>query len=162
MNKKIDAVASATTRLIEDLTAFNMDYSGDLKVKTKKDDHEKTEKLLYVYKETLSKVNLSSQSSICQDYIPTMALTIESSFKAELAPILNLFIHLPTNAPCYVHVLQGGERGVGSSKGYNEDTGVVVGKVFSTQIATTIPMKPISSITTTTNDPQENMDWSKL
>ena len=92
-----------------------------------------------------------------------MLLIIKSSFKSELAPILNWVLHLPTNAPRFVHVSQWGERCVGSSKGSGEDTCVVVGKVFSTQIPTMIPMKPVSSIaTTTTNVSQANVDWSKL
>lgn len=50
--------------------------------------------------------------------------------------------------------------------GDGEDKGVVVGRVLPTQIPTSIPMKPITSIaaatTTTMNDPQANVDWSKL
>lgn len=34
VNKKVDVVASAITCLIEDLTDFNNDFSGDLKVKS--------------------------------------------------------------------------------------------------------------------------------
>lgn len=33
LHKKIDVVADATTRLIEDITTFNKDYSNDLRVK---------------------------------------------------------------------------------------------------------------------------------
>ncbi|CAH1422833.1 unnamed protein product [Lactuca virosa] len=45
---------------------------------------------------------------------------------------------------------QWGERGVGSSKASSDDTGVVIGKIMSTQILTTIPMKlVIVSLTTT-------------
>lgn len=49
VNKKVDTVASTITRLTEDLTDFNNDYSGDLKVKSEKDDKvfEKIEKFLY-------------------------------------------------------------------------------------------------------------------
>lgn len=106
------------------------------------------------------KVNLSSESSIFEDYISAIVLNIESIFKEELALILNLVFRLPTNAPRFAHIFQGWKSGVGSTNGSGNDTCLVVGNVLSTQILTTIPIKPISSIATTktTNDPQEHMD----
>lgn len=59
-------------------------------------------------------------------------------------------LRLPTNAPHPMHVSQGGDKGVGSSKASGEDTGVLVGKVMSSQIPTPISMKPIVSTSTTT------------
>lgn len=162
VNKKVDLVAITTTRLIEDLTAFNKNYYDDLNVKTEKDEKvfEKIDKFLFDYKKSLSKVDLLSQSSISQDSISEIVSSIESSSTTELAPVINLVLRLPMNAPRFVHVSQGGERGVCSSKGSSDDTCVVVGKLFSTKTPITIPMKPISSIESITpmNDPQDNMD----
>lgn len=90
--KKFDVVTNATTHLIEDMIAFNKDYSEDLKVKTEKDDNvfEKVEEFLVDVKETISKVDPLTQSSIFQDSTFARVLNIVSSIKAELAPILNL------------------------------------------------------------------------
>lgn len=112
----------------------------------------RTLKIFYLIKETLSKVDFSTQSSISQDSISTMVSNIEANIKAKLVPILNLVLRLLTNAPHHVHVSYGGERGVDSSNGPGDDSEVVVGKVISIQTPTTIPMKPviISSTTTTT------------
>lgn len=38
LHKKVYVIANATTRLIEDITTFNKDYTKDLKVKTDKDE----------------------------------------------------------------------------------------------------------------------------
>lgn len=92
-----------------------------------------------------------------------MASSVESCFKSELAPIVDLGLRLPTNAPCYVNVSQEGERGVGSSKISGDDKRKVVGRVISTQIPTTIQMKPVLSTSTTiTTDPNINVGLSKL
>lgn len=67
-------MANATTQLVEDLTIFNKDYSGDLKVKSETDTKifEKVEKSRFNFQETLSTATLSSQSSILQDSISSM------------------------------------------------------------------------------------------
>ncbi|CAI9291038.1 unnamed protein product [Lactuca saligna] len=93
---------------------------------------EKVEEFLSDFKETLSEVDLSTQSSIFEDSIFAMVSNIESSMKAELALILNLVLRLPTNAPHPMYVSQGVDRGVGvgSPKGSGEDSRVVVGKVM--------------------------------
>lgn len=82
-----------------------------------------------------------------------MISNIEPSIKAELDPIRDLVLRLPTNAPSVVQKFREGRKGgVGSSKASGENFGVVVGKVITTQITTIISTKPISSssITTTT------------
>lgn len=80
-----------------------------------------------------------------------MVSSVESNFKTELAPILDLVLFLPTNTPCSVNVSQGGgRRGLGSSKGTDEDKGLVVGRVLATQIPTSLPMKPLMTTSTTT------------
>lgn len=62
LHKKVDVVANATTRLIEDITAFNNDYSKHLKLKAEKDDKmfEKFEEFLSDFKETLSTFYISN------------------------------------------------------------------------------------------------------
>ncbi|CAI9282257.1 unnamed protein product [Lactuca saligna] len=79
---EVNVLIRATTRLVEDLTVFNNDYSGNLKLKNEAD-------------ESLS----------------TMFSTVESSFNYELAVISDLVLRLPTNAPCSVNVSQGREKG---------------------------------------------------
>lgn len=120
----------------------------------------------FIYKRCFRKFAHFSQSSVSLDSIYAMILTIQSSFKTELGPILNLVLRLPTNAPRPIYVLQRGESAVGSSKGSVEDKGVVVGRFLSMQIPTSILMKPFdSSLTTTstkTNPFKENVDFSKV
>ncbi|CAI9260127.1 unnamed protein product [Lactuca saligna] len=74
LHKKVHVVANVTTHLIEDITAFNNNYLKDIKVMNEKDDKvfKKVEDFLSNFKETLLKVDLSSQSSISQDSISTM------------------------------------------------------------------------------------------
>lgn len=52
-------------------------------------------------------MDLSNQSTISQESISKMVLNIESNIKAELVPILSLVLHLLTNAPRAIQVLQG-------------------------------------------------------
>ncbi|CAI9266982.1 unnamed protein product [Lactuca saligna] len=77
-----------------------------LKVKTEKDDKvfKNIERFLYEFKETFSKVDLSSQSSITPKSISSVVSNIESSFKTELDPILNLVLLLPINVPHFAYV----------------------------------------------------------
>lgn len=80
-----------------------------------------------------------------------MVSNIETNIKAERDPIMSLVLQLPTNAPRDVLVSQGLEKGVGCvslSKNASEDSGVVIGKVMSTQIPTSILMNPINSFST--------------
>lgn len=89
-----------------------------------------------------------------------MVSSAETPFKNELAPILDLFLHLPTNTPHSTNVSQRIERGLGLSKGTNEDKCVVVERVMTMKIPTSLPMKPLvpTLTTTTTNAPQINVD----
>lgn len=91
---------------MENITAFNKDYFGDLKSKFEADGKmfQKVENSLSDFQETLSKVALSSQSSISQDSISAIVSSIKTSFKIELASILDLALHLPTNAPRPIHI----------------------------------------------------------
>ncbi|CAI9291222.1 unnamed protein product [Lactuca saligna] len=75
----------------------------------------------------------------------------QTNIKSELTPILELVLQLPTNAPPARQVSQGGDKGcggVGSSK--DSEKGVVVGKVISIQMSTSLP---ISLTTTSTTRP---------
>lgn len=54
-------------------------------------------------------------------------------------------------------------KGIGSSKASGEEKGKVVGKKTSTQIPTSIVMKPlVTTSATTTTDLNVNVDLSKL
>lgn len=67
--------------------------------------------LLSEFKEKMSQVDLTSQSSVSHESISNMVLNIEASIKAELAPIFNLLLPLPTKAHPG-HVAQGEIRGL--------------------------------------------------
>lgn len=69
---------------------------------------EKIEEFLYGIKETLSKVDISYQSTISQESLSQMVSNIDSNTKNELDPILNLILLLPTNAIRVAQVSQGG------------------------------------------------------
>ncbi|CAI9264460.1 unnamed protein product [Lactuca saligna] len=114
LNKKVDVLANATTQLVEDITTFNKDYPGDLKFNFKQHAKvfEKVDKYLSDFQENFSNVVLSSPSSISKESISAMVSTVESNFKLELAHILDMVLRPPTNAPCLVHVLQGGKIGL--------------------------------------------------
>ncbi|CAI9292928.1 unnamed protein product [Lactuca saligna] len=101
LHKKVDVVANATTRLIEDITAFNKEY-------------------LRHYTKWIFRINLL----FLKNPFLLWVSNIESSIKDELAPILNLVLRLATNAQCPMHVSQVGDRraAIGSSKGSGEDS----------------------------------------
>ncbi|CAI9288672.1 unnamed protein product [Lactuca saligna] len=116
---KVDVITTAITKLVE----FNSEYTNKLEAKSEKDTQmfEKMEEFLSSIKESLSKSNI----------------------KSEIAPILDLVLCLPTNAPHAMQVSHGGEKrigGVGSSKDSDKEKGVLVEKVISTQILTSLPM----------------------
>lgn len=94
LDKKADVIAEVMAPMIEDITTFNKDYSHDLKFKPEKDDKlfKKVEEFYSEFKETLLKVDLSTQSSISEESISAMISNIESSIKDELALILNLVL----------------------------------------------------------------------
>ncbi|CAI9285896.1 unnamed protein product [Lactuca saligna] len=80
---------------------------------------EKFEEFLSNIKETISQAALSNQSSVSQEAITQMISSIEANLKKELAPLLEVVLLPPTNAPPTKQVSQGGEKGcgdVGSSK----------------------------------------------
>lgn len=110
------------------------------------------EEFLSSIKESHSKVDLLNQSSISQEHLSQMILNIESNIKSELAPILELVLHLLTNATQAVQVSQGGEKGiwgVGSLKDSDKEKGVVIRKVSPTQILTSLPWYLTKTSTTT-------------
>ncbi|CAI9294643.1 unnamed protein product [Lactuca saligna] len=83
-----------------------------------------------------------------KESISTFISSIKSSIKAELEPILKLVLLLPTNSPLVKHVVQCGEKVVGSLKDTNQ--GKVAGKVMSTKIPTSLPVSLKKTSTTTT------------
>lgn len=86
------------------------------------------------FTDRLSRFDVQSTTSIFEEQIPTIVSLVESCFKTQLAPILDLILWFPTNAPHpSMLVSQGGDK-VGSSKDGGEDKVKLVGKVFSTQI----------------------------
>ncbi|CAI9290975.1 unnamed protein product [Lactuca saligna] len=134
-----------------------------LEPKSKKDTQvfENMEEFLSSIKESISKIDLPNQSTVLQESLYQLISNVESNIKSELAPILELVLHLPTNVPHAVQVSEGGEkgiRGVGSSK--DSEKGVVVGKVSSTQISISLPM-PLRTTSTTTTTTTTTRDLTK-
>lgn len=86
--------------------------------------------------------------------------SIEASFKAQLALILDLVLRLPTNTLLPGLMSQGGDKG-GSLKVGGAEKANVVGKVFSRQIPTSIPLKHVQTMATTTTS-IVNVDMPKL
>lgn len=66
LKTKVDVLYNETKRLVEDLTTFNKDYSGDLKVKSEIDAKifGKVEKSLSEFQETLLKVKMTRKMLI--------------------------------------------------------------------------------------------------
>lgn len=131
LHSKVHVIVGAVTCLVK----FNNEYTKQLQANSEKDEKafEKVEDFLSGIKDSLSRVELSNQSTSSQKSISKMVSNTESNIKAELAPILSLVLCLPKNSPRVVQVSQGGERGVGgagSSKVSRDDTGVVFGKVI--------------------------------
>lgn len=131
LHAKVDVIVGVVTRLVE----FNM-YTKQPEAKSENDAmvFENMEGFLPGVKE-LFMDDLSNKLTISPESLSFMVLTIELNIKTELAPIRNLILSLPANAPCVVHVSQGGDRGVGrarSSKDSDSEKGVVFGKVTST------------------------------
>ncbi|CAI9281082.1 unnamed protein product [Lactuca saligna] len=163
--KKVDVLMGVTTHLVEDVTAFSKEYFGDFKLKSDVDGKmfEEIEKSLFGFQETLSKFDLSLQFSIFQESISAMVMSVESCFKTKLAPTHDLVLRLSTNAPRSTNVSQGGERGARSLMGTSEDIGFLVGKVRSTKIPISLPMKlMVTTSIETTNAPRVNVYVSKL
>ncbi|CAI9260934.1 unnamed protein product [Lactuca saligna] len=126
---KVDVIFDTIAKLVE----YNNFYSKKLDEKTEKDSQ------IFANLEFLNSI----KESISQ-----------ANHKAELAPILELILLLPTNAPTAKHVSQGGEKGcggIGSLKDTNK--GAVVGKVMSTQILTSLSISLTTTSTTTTTRP---------
>lgn len=118
------------------------------------------EKLLTGFHESLTKFDFPSTTSLSQEKISSVVLSVESCFKTEFAPILDLVLRLPTNYPRpSMNVSQGGW---GSSKDSGEEKGKVVGKVISTQILTSIQMKSIVTSSTTTTKIYPNVEFNIL
>ncbi|CAI9260100.1 unnamed protein product [Lactuca saligna] len=105
--RKLDVVIEAIWKLVENFTSFS---NKDLQVLTK------TDKFLARLKESISKLDSSPKSSISQESLSKIFSSLESNMKSELAHLLKIVNLMPTNAPHVKTRVQGGEKGVGSSK----------------------------------------------
>lgn len=89
------------------------------------------------------KFDVQPTTSISKEQISTVVSLVESCFKTQLALILDLVLRLSTNSPRpSMLVSQGGDKG-GPLKDGGENTGKIVGKVFSILILIPIPVKPV-------------------
>ena len=80
-----------------------------------------------------------------------MFSSLETNLKTEIDPLLKLVNLLPTDDPPIKPVVQGGDKGVGSSK--DPDQGKVVRKVISTKIPKSLPTSLSTTSTTMTSKP---------
>ncbi|CAI9299905.1 unnamed protein product [Lactuca saligna] len=109
---------------------------------------------MFSIKESISKFGLSTQSSVFQESISQLISSIEENIKAKFAPILELVLRLPTNAPRVLQLSQGGDKGyscIGSSKDSEKEA--VVGKVMSTKIPISLLISVTKNSTRTTTGP---------
>lgn len=74
---------------------------------------DKLEDFLGSLKESLSKLDLSTQTVVSPDSISKMISSLESNLKAELAPLLKLVTLMPRISPSVKQVVQGGDKGLG-------------------------------------------------
>ena len=86
LHSKVDVVADAIIKLVE----FNTAYSTKLEVKSEQDSKvfAKLEEFLSSIKESILKVDLSTQSTMTQESTSQLISKIETNIKIELAPIL--------------------------------------------------------------------------
>ncbi|CAI9281696.1 unnamed protein product [Lactuca saligna] len=152
LHSKVDVVVDAITKLVE----FNTDYLTKLEAKSEKDSKvfAKLEEFLSSIKESISKVDVSTQSTVSQETTSLLISKIETNIKTDLAPILELVLLFPMNAPRVVQVLEGGDKGcggIGSLK--DSEKGAVVGRVMSTQLPTSHPISLSTTSKTTTTRP---------
>lgn len=121
---KVDVIVDAIIKLVE----YNILFSTKLEAKT--DTYSKVfEKLLEFLgslKEYLSKLELSQQSDVYHESISKMISSLETNLKTELAPLLKLVLLMPMNVPHVKKVVQGREKGFGSSK--DPDQGKLQGR----------------------------------
>ncbi|CAI9290536.1 unnamed protein product [Lactuca saligna] len=138
LNTKVDIVATGVTKVVEFHNSLLIKIDTKLEFDYKR--FSKFEELVGSLKELISKLGSSSQSSISQESFSKMFLSLESSLKTDLAPLLKLVDLMPTNAlPVHTWV-QWGEKGVGSGVSKGVETGSskdpsqrkVVGRVMST------------------------------
>lgn len=96
LHSKVDVLADAIKKIVE----YNTLFSTKLEAKTKLDStvFDKLEEFLGCRKESLSKLDLTQQST----------------FSLVLGPLLKLVNMIPTDAPPIKQVVQGGDKGVGS------------------------------------------------
>lgn len=111
LHNKFDFVLDAIAKLVE----FNTSYSTKLEAKSKQDSmvFAKLEEFLSSIQESISKVDLSTQSIVSQESISQLISKIETNIKTELAPILELVLHLPINTPRAMQLSQRGDKGCG-------------------------------------------------
>ena len=159
----MDIIADVVTRVVD---LYNsLIPKVDSKSESDRQNFAKIEEILGNLKELISKLGSVPQSSISLDSLSTMFSSLETSIKANLAPLLKLINLMPTNAPPVHTRVQGGKKktnvGMSSSKvvgsgslkdGYDVK---FFRKVMSTQIPTSLPKTtvPITSTTTTTSRP---------
>ncbi|CAI9285759.1 unnamed protein product [Lactuca saligna] len=151
--EKIYSIIHGKVDVIVKHVEYNTSYLTRLHAKTEKNSQvsEKLEEFLSSIKESISKASLSNQSSVSQESFSQLISSIETHLKVKLAPILELVHVLPTNVPPAKQVSQGGEKGcIGIGSSEDTDKGVVVGKLLSAQIPTSLPISFITTSTTTT------------
>lgn len=104
LHSKMDVIVDAIKKLVE----YNSLFSTTLEAKTTSDQKVfyKLEEFQGSLKESLSKLDLSQQSTVSQDSISKMNDSLESNLKVELGPLLQLVNLMPINVPPVKQVVQ--------------------------------------------------------
>lgn len=141
VQKNVDVFLSATWTLIEEIRAFNLKYKEELSKKNESDGKLflGIENSLNKFQEEISKISVSFKISIYEETLNNTISLIEESFKVQLDQILDLKLRLPTNASWLVLVSQNRDKG-GSLNVWGEQP-IVFGKLFTTQLPTSILIK---------------------
>ncbi|CAI9291685.1 unnamed protein product [Lactuca saligna] len=129
LHVKINVVVEAIKKLVEYYTSFTTKFDTQIDVDSKV--FAKLEEFVGSLKESISKLDTSHTSFVTQGSLSNMFSSLETYLKVELAPFLKLVNLMPSNAQPFKPVVQGGDKGVGSSK--DHDQGNIAGKGSSSK-----------------------------
>lgn len=160
LNTKVDIIATTMTKVVEFYTSLISKV--DMKVDCDSQSVTDLKELLGNLKKLSFEVGTSSSSLITPESLSQKFMSLESTIKVKLPPLMKFINLMPTNSPLVHTKVQGEERSVGiktsvgmglskvtdSGSFKNGDDGKVAGKVMLTQIPISLPKATISIIST--------------
>ncbi|CAI9259997.1 unnamed protein product [Lactuca saligna] len=149
LHTTVDDIVEAVIKVVEYFNSFSTKV--DSKTESNSKVFSKLEEFLESLKESILKIDTFPKSCISQKYLSQVFSSFISNLKTDIAHLLKLVNLMLTDAPPIRQVVQGGQKGVGSSK--DPDQGKVVGKVISSQIPTSLPTSMSTTSTTMTSKP---------